>query len=84
MDGSSLVLATDGRLAVVAWTNSIGEALHSTGEDPSGPRLVYDYFGAWTEAPGEAQVPLAEGKKCAVRFVRDGRPDTDQVAFTPD
>ena len=51
-DGSSLVIATDGSRCVLSWVNPLGESFHSVG-GATGPILVFDYFGSWSEVSAE-------------------------------
>jgi hypothetical protein len=83
-DGSSLVVGTDGHMAVVGWTDSFGQSFHSCGDLRDGPLLVFDYHGSWTEAPAETQVRWTNALDCAERFVRFGTPDSEAILFVPD
>ena len=82
-DGSSLSLATDGSRAFLSWTNSLGESFHSTG-DGENNSLVFDYFGSWSEVPGDNLVGLDDGIDCLENFLEHGVPDNPQVLFQPD
>lgn len=84
-DRSSLTLGTDGEWAILVWVDSLGESLHSVGGGTgSGGTLVYDYFGSWSEAPSEFQVPLADAVEAMEQFVRQGAAATERVIFQPD
>jgi Immunity protein Imm1 len=83
-DGSSLVIGTDGRGAVVGWMDSLGQSFHSSGDLRDVPPLVFDYHGTWTEAPAETQVRWANALDCAEGFVRLGTPDSEAILFVPD
>jgi hypothetical protein len=82
-DGSSLALSSDGRLGFLVFTNSLGESFHSSGGKP-GRRLIFDYFGSWSEAPSEALIAFSEAFRSAVEFLREGTPETEAVLFEPD
>lgn len=79
-DGSSLTIATDGTRCALVWINALDESFHSTG-GPSGPVLVYDCYGSWSEAPAEWAVPVPDALGCARMFLRHGAPDTESVVF---
>jgi hypothetical protein len=81
-DGSSVALGTDGEWAVISWVDPLGESFSSAGESAA-RRLVYDYFGSWSEAPGTWLVPLADAVRCLESFVLDGSPATERVLFRP-
>jgi Immunity protein Imm1 len=83
-DGSSLSIGTDGSRACLVWTNALGDSFHSLGIGESGPVVVYDYFGSWSEAPASVLVPLAAAVDSARQFLRNGVPDTASVIFSPD
>ena len=83
-DGSSLAIGTDGRMAVVGWTDSLGRSFHSSGDLRDVPPLVFDYHGTWTEAPAETQVRWINALDCAEGFVRFGTPDSEAILFVPD
>jgi hypothetical protein len=82
-DGSSVSIGTDGEWATLIWTDSLGTSFHSVGQGAS-TALIYDYFGSWSEAPPEAQVPLAEAVQAAKQYVSEGSPVTESVLFIPD
>ena len=82
-DGSSVSLGTDGEWAVLVWIDSLGGSHHSVG-DGDGNHLVYDYFGSWSEAPSDWQVPLACAIEAMDQFVDSGTPATQLVIFQPD
>ena len=82
-DGSSLSLATDSSRAFLNWTKSLGESFHSTGDGRSNS-LVFDYFGPWSEVPGDHAVGLDGGIECLENFLEHGVPDSPQVSFQPD
>jgi hypothetical protein len=84
-DGATLSLSTDGKLAYLVWTNSLGESFHSVGDgDLKGAPLVFDYFGSWSEAPPQYLVRFDDAVQCAKAFFRTGTADTDHVLFEPD
>lgn len=84
-DGSCLSVATDGLRALLVWTNPIGETFHPTGTTTDeGERLVFDYFGSWSEAAARDLVPLRDGIESARQFLRTGVPDTQSVIFRPE
>jgi hypothetical protein len=82
-DGSSLVIATDGSRCVLIWVNPLEEPFHSVG-GATGPILVFDYFGSWSEVPAEFTITTCEAVECARRFMINGSPDGDSVLFEPD
>lgn len=82
-DSSSLTLATDGEWATLVWVDSLGGSFHSVGAG-SGGTFVYDYFGSWSEAPSEFQVPLAHAVEAMEQFVKQGTAATERVIFQPD
>jgi hypothetical protein len=82
-DGASLVIATDGSRCVLSWVNPLGESFHSVG-GPTGPILVFDYFGSWSEVPAEFTIATCEALECARRFIVNGSPDGDSVLFERD
>jgi hypothetical protein len=57
--------------------------LHDSG-DRCPTVLVYDYFGSWTEAPVESQVPFDDAANAMEQFALSGKPATEKVAFQPD
>ena len=82
-DGSSLVIATDGSRCILSWVNPLEESFHSVG-GATGPILVFDYFGSWSEEPAEFTIATCEALECARRFMINGSPDGDSVLFEPD
>jgi hypothetical protein len=82
-DGSSLSIATDGRVAYLVWTNSLGESMHSLGSEV-GEGLVFDYFGSWSEAPAAHLVDLAAARRSVLTYLGTGIPDTEEVVFESD
>ena len=82
-DGSSLSVGTDGEWAVLVWVDSLGDSHHSVGHG-DGSHLVYDYFGSWSEAPSDWQVPIALAVDAMEQFVQHGTPVTERVIFQPD
>jgi hypothetical protein len=82
-DSSSVSLGTDGEWAVLVWVDSLGDSHHSVG-DGGGKELIYDYFGSWSEAPSDWQVPLAHAIEAMEQFVHRGTPVTQRVIFQPD
>ena len=82
-DGASMVIATDGSRCVLSWVNPLGESFHSMG-GPTGPILVFDYFGSWSEVPAEFTIATCEALECARRFIVNGSPDGDSVLFERD
>jgi Immunity protein Imm1 len=71
-DGSSLVLGVARDRAVVLWTSAEGTTSHSVG-GPHDGRVIFDYFGAFTQVPGHYTVPLDAAVSAAGGYV-DGRP----------
>jgi hypothetical protein len=67
-DGSSLVLGIARDRAVVLWTSADGTTSHSVG-GPHDDRVVFDYFGAFTQVPGYYTVPLAAAVVAAGGYV---------------
>jgi hypothetical protein len=67
-DGSSLVLGIARDRAVVLWTSADGTTSHSVGA-PCEQRVVFDYFGAFTQVPGHYTVPLPAAVSAAGGFV---------------
>lgn len=82
-DGSSVSLGTDGEWAVLVWVDSLGNSHHSVG-DGGRSNLVYDYFGSWSEAPSDCQVPLEDAVVAMDQFAQRGTPVTGHVIFQPD
>lgn len=84
-EGATLSLSTDGELAYLVWTNSLGESFHSVGTDQhEGRVLVFDYFGSWSEVPNQYLVALEDAMKCTKPFFQTGTADTTRVLFEPD
>ena len=81
--GASLTLGTDGRRAVLIWTNELEESFVSVGDHEDGPALVYDYMGSWSEAQATTLVSLQNALSCAQTFLATGAPDLDRVIFSP-
>jgi hypothetical protein len=73
-DGSSLVLGISRDRAVVLWTSADGTTSHSVG-GPHDERVIFDYFGAFTQVPGHYTVPLRAAVDAAGGYV-DGRSGT--------
>jgi Immunity protein Imm1 len=67
-DGSSLVLGIARDRAVVLWTSADGTSSHSFGGS-HGDRVVFDYFGAFTQVPGHYTVPLSAALHAAGGYV---------------
>ena len=67
-DGSSLVLGISRDRAVVLWTSADGTTSHSVGT-ASDERVVFDYFGAFTQVPGHYTVPLTAAVHAAGGYV---------------
>ncbi|MFN2560989.1 MAG: Imm1 family immunity protein [Jatrophihabitans sp.] len=67
-DGSSLVLGIANDRAVVLWTSAEGTTSHSIGGSPD-ERVVFDYFGAFTQVPGNYTVSLATAVVAAGSYV---------------
>ncbi len=82
-DGSSLSLATDGEWAALVWTDSLGSS-HATVGAGAPTVLVYDYFGSWTEAPVDCQIPLPDAASSMEQFALSGKPATEKVVFQPE
>ena len=82
-DGSSISLGTDGEWAALGWVDPLGESHHSLGEG-GGSDLVYNYFGSWSAAPSDFQVPLADAVAAMEQFAQTGTPVTERVIFQPD
>jgi hypothetical protein len=80
-DGSSLVLGIARDRAVVLWTSADGISSHSIGE-PYSDRVVFDYFGAFTQVPGHYTVPLSMAVHAAGGYV-DGYADTGASPALP-
>ncbi|MCW2657982.1 MAG: hypothetical protein JWR06_2175 [Jatrophihabitans sp.] len=72
-DGSSLVLGIARDRAVVLWTTADGTTRHSVGGH--GEHVMFDYFGACTQVPGNYTVPLTRAVDAAGGYV-DGYPAT--------
>jgi len=82
-DGASLVMATDGSRCLLSLVNPLEDSFHSVG-GATGPILVFDYFGSWSEVPAEFTIATCEALECARRFMISGSPDGDSVLFEPD
>lgn len=82
-DGASLVIATDGSRCVLSWVNPLQESFHSVG-GATGPILVFDYFGSWSEVPAKFTIATREALDCARRFIANGSPDGNSVLFERD
>lgn len=67
-DGSSLVLGISRDRAVVLWTSADGTTSHSVG-GPHDERVIFDYFGAFTQVPGHYTVPLTAAVHAAGGYV---------------
>jgi hypothetical protein len=67
-DGSSFVLGIARDRAVVLWTSAEGTTSHSVGGPPD-DRVVFDYFGAFTQVPGHYTVPLTTAVDAAGGYV---------------
>jgi hypothetical protein len=67
----------------LVWVNSLGESHHSVG-DGGRSDLVYDYFGSWSQAPSDCQVPLEYAIDAMEQFAQRGTPVTERVFFRPD
>jgi hypothetical protein len=67
-DGSSLVLGISHDRAVVLWTSVDGTTKHSVG-GPHDDRVIFDYFGAFTQVPGHYTVPLTTAVTAAGGYV---------------
>jgi hypothetical protein len=80
-DGSSLVLGIADDRAVVLWTSAEGTTSHSVGGSDA-DRVVFDYFGSFTQLPGSYTVPLATALDAANGFV-DGRTASGPFAALP-
>ena len=78
--GSVLSLATDGVVAFLVWTDSLGESFQSVGGGKEA--LVFDYFGSWSEAPACSLVALSEGLRCLRSFVDAGTPVTAESSLS--
>ncbi len=70
-DGSSLVLGISRDRAVVLWTSVDGTTSHTVG-GPHDERVIFDYFGAFTQVPGHYTVPLRTAVDAVGGYV-DGR-----------
>lgn len=77
------MIATDGSRCVLSWVNPLEESFHSVG-GASGPILVFDYFGSWSEVPAEFTIATCEALERARRFMINGSPDGNSVLFEPD
>jgi hypothetical protein len=67
-DGSSLVLGVAKDRAVILWTSAEGTTSHSVG-GPHDERVQFDYFGAFTQVPGNYTVPLTAAVDAAGGYV---------------
>ena len=82
-DGSALSVGTDGEWAALVWIDSLGDTHHSVGRGRGKP-FVYDYFGSWSEASSDHQVPLEHAVEAMHQFAEYGSPVTGRVIFEPD
>jgi hypothetical protein len=82
-DGASLAVAGDGRRSYVSWIDSFGESYHSVGGSFTA-LLVFDYFGLWSEVPGEHLITPEQAADCVRAFTTTGSPVTEKVLFSPD
>jgi hypothetical protein len=81
--GSSVTLGTDGERAILVWVDSLGQSFRSIGAG-SGDTMVFDFFGSWSEAPGDWIVTLADALEALEQYVVNGSPATERVMFEPD
>jgi hypothetical protein len=79
-EGTSLMLgiAAERERAVLLWTDAQGHTLHTvdvaaSGPDRPGPGVIFDYFGSYTELPGEYGVALSIALEAAGRYVETGQ-----------
>jgi hypothetical protein len=70
-DGSSLVLGVARDRAVVLWTSADGTTSHSVGGPHEG-HVIFDYFGAFTQVPGNYTVPLTLAVDAAGGYLHSG------------
>jgi hypothetical protein len=82
-EGATLALSFDGHRAFLVWTDTLGESHHSVGGRYE-EHLVFDYFGSWSEAPGEYLVGLDDAIDAVRAFFYSGSPATESVLFSPD
>ncbi len=82
-DGSTLAFSSDGERAFLVWTDTLGQSHHSVGGGYA-DELVFDYFGSWSEAPGEYLVSYADACVAVREFLTSGSPVTHSVLFSPD
>ena len=72
-----------GDRAHLVWVDSLGQSFHSVGIG-AGSAMVYDYFGSWSEAPGDCLVRLSDALDALEQFASHGSPATERVMFQPD
>lgn len=82
-DGSTLSISGDGLRAFLVWVDPLGRSHHTTGGG-DGARLIFDYFGSWSEAPADQLIAMTEALASAEAFVVSGSPSTSAVAFQPE
>jgi hypothetical protein len=46
--------------------------------------LVFDYYGSWSEAPGDHLITPEQAADCVRAFFDSGSPATTAVLFSPD
>ncbi|WP_183407125.1 Imm1 family immunity protein [Nocardioides marmorisolisilvae] len=82
-NGSSLSFAWNESHAFLSWIDPLEVAYSSEGGAPL-DFLVFGYFGNWSEAPGEALVPIENGLECVRAYLETGTPEPAGVRFVPD
>ncbi len=82
-NGSSLVFARAGKVAVLVWTDTAGDERHSLG-DRDEELLVADYFGSYTEFPGNWAISLNAALHATRIFLETGKPVAEEVILVAD
>jgi hypothetical protein len=82
-NGSSLSYAWRDDYAYLCWIDPLNDSYSSHGGDEL-DALVFGYLGHWSEAPGQALVPVASGLDGVRSYLAAGTPSSPHVLFVPD
>lgn len=58
--------------------DSMGATFHSVGDSDADGQVVYDYMGAYTEAPAAWIVPVDTALAAALEYQRTGVPGVEE------
>jgi hypothetical protein len=83
-EGTDLVFARVGELALLMFSDAFGNSFHSLGPKSDANLIQFDYFGAFTEVPVSFFVASSSAVAGAVAYMNGGSPESAGVHMEPD